>query len=214
MEDIIGEAQKLSADAQAKGTFNIVNVLLDRGYPTRKLVVCINEQAAYDYTVLRDEIDALEGAVTAGNADAVALQEELVERQGGLVKLMQDSAYTFHLMGFSEGLRNDIIDEAEKKFPVEFKENRDILGNVTDTERVPSPARDAMVTDRFWHEAIRKIVSPDGAVQENITVADVSAMRKILPLSAVTKINEAVEQLRIATSLFLLEVNEDFLAKP
>ena len=69
-------------------------------------------------------------------------------------------------------------------------------------------------TDYLWKEQIEKIENPDGEEQTQFSYTDVKTMRNSFPLSAIMKINEAIDKLRASTALFVMETNEDFLAKP
>jgi len=45
--------------AKARGTFNIVNVLAERAYPKSSIVIHLDEQSAYDASVIKEELDEL-----------------------------------------------------------------------------------------------------------------------------------------------------------
>ena len=58
-----------------------------------------------------------------------------------------------------------------------------------------------------------KITAPDGSEQDGISVEDASELRRSLPIASASKITDAIEKMRVATAVFMLSVDEDFLAK-
>jgi hypothetical protein len=218
MDDkIIEQAAALSKAASAQGTFNIVNVLAERGYPREEVKVFLDEQTAYALVRTDKQIDDLEENASSDveefAAEAQAEQAMLVDYRTKLFEKLQESLYVFHIVGIAEGVREKLITESFEKFPQEFNEDRNIMGEVTRTPK-ENVERDTYITSLIWQKSIEKIVSPDGSVQQGVTHEDVAAMAESLPVSAATKITNSIDKLRLSTALFLLEVNEDFLAKP
>jgi hypothetical protein len=200
-DDIMEPVEK----AKAKGTFNIVNVLRDRGYPEVNVVVYIDETTAYSASVIKQNI-----SVAAEGEDVSALQDE----HDALVEKLRESAITFYLKGISESARDSMLKQAKKKYPVEFnKDMNPITGEWVKDEK-ESQERDELFTDLLWHGSIVKIEDAEGNVQENLGYTDVRDMRSMLPLAAGAKVTDAINKLRVSTAVFMHEVGEDFLAKP
>ena len=127
------------------------------------------------------------------------------------------SQYNVYLMGISEVKREELYREAVKKYPIQYEVNNDLsslLATNKGREEKPSPERDALFTDYLWKEQIEKIENPDGEEQTEFSYTDIKTMRNSFPLSAIMKINEAIDKLRASTALFTMETSEDFLAKP
>jgi hypothetical protein len=78
---------------------------------------------------------------------------------------------------------------------------------------IQNPDRDRYFTGLLWQAHIKKIVDPQGNEQEGITVEDAFELRRSLPLASIGKITEAIEKMRAATAVFMMTVDEDFLAK-
>lgn len=216
-ENIIEQAAVLSKAASAQGTFNIVNVLAERGYPREEVKVFLDEETAYALVRTDKKIDDLEENASSDveefALEAQAEQARLIDYRAKLFEKLQESLYVFHIVGMPEGVRDKLIAESFEKFPQEMIEDKNIMGEVTRTPK-ENVDRDFYVTSLMWQKSIEKIVAPDGSVQQGVTHEDVTEMAQSLPVSATTKITNSIDKLRLSTAMFLLEVNEDFLAKP
>jgi hypothetical protein len=210
------EIQEIVEEAKSPKTFSIINVLTERAYPKTKVSVSLDEATAYDAAVIKERIDELarkDSSVSSVTREISELNEQLSE----LVEKMAKSTYTFHVRGISEGKREEILAKARKKYPVEYEAKNDIasiLSNNGERTEKPSPERDSLFTDLLWAEHLEMIEDPDGNIQEVIGYTDVRTLRHNLPLSALAKINSAIERVRTATAVFMMETGEDFLAKP
>lgn len=213
----IQEVIDLAKSASARGTFSISEALLERAYPVDEVKVYLDEQTAYAIVRIDEQIDELEDDASSSVEDiadaAQKQQADLIDRRKELYEKLQNSLYVFHVMGLPEGARQEILEKAFEQYPQEWIEDKNVLGEVKRTEK-ENPERDNLFTMLLWEKSISKIVSPDGAEQVGVTDDDIKVMRKVMPVSAVTKINNSIDKLRVATAMFLLEVNEDFLAKP
>lgn len=108
----------------------------------------------------------------------------------------------------------ELYKQAKKKYPVEYEKDIDIsTGKMEKTEK-ESPERDALYTDLLWEAYIRKIVNANGDEQVGVSYSDVRVMRDNMPISSTARLNESIEKLRVASAVFMLETDEDFLAKP
>ncbi len=211
----------IEAVEQAKkpGKFKILDVLQDRGYPTEQVEVFLDEAVAYAASDLDDAIKELDRQLDreAGNNDAVddlmKRRDEVLDRKEKLVEEMGGARYVFHLMGISEGKRQDLYDRAVGQFPIEYERDRNAFTGESDKKEIDNQERDRFFTTLLWEAHVTKIVAPDGSVQEGINFDEALELRRVLPLAATGAITEGIEKMRTATALFMMSVNEDFLAK-
>ena len=198
--------EELVTEATKPGKFSIVNAIKNRAYPTDTVDVFLDEQTAYLAAGVKAKIKIIADEVSE---ERVLLQVEL----DLLTKKLKESTVTFTISGISEGSREKMLTRAKEIFPIEVKRDLNPLsGGFTETE-IPNDERDANFTDALWQSHIIKIQSASGDVQTVITNNDVAVMRSSLPIAAVGKITEAIEKLRLASAVFMMETNEDFLAK-
>lgn len=209
-EEIIEQAVKLANEAKAPGVFNILNVLKERAYPKEEISIYLDEQVAYDASVLGEKIDELSKSSDVAHQKKV---DELIAQRDVLIKRIEESKYTFFITGLSEGMRSDIQEQSLEKFPLEYEENKNPFTGEMTKKEIESKERDRYFTLLLWHSSIQKIVAPDGSVQENVTMEDVTQLRDLLPLAGIGAITQSVEKLRTATAIFMMTVDEDFLAK-
>jgi len=205
--------------AKKPGTFSIVKVVKERGYPKDSVNVYLNEDLAYQVAQVNEAIDTIGKEMDTAGADPKVLNEfmsrrdAIFENRDALLAQMSAEKYVFHVKGMSEGQRQDLFDKAVEAYPIVIIQKLDqVTGEFGDVE-VESVERDRLFTTLLWEHSIEKIVTFDGDVQEGITEEDAWELRRSLPLAALTNITESIERLRIATSVFLLTVDEDFLAK-
>lgn len=213
------EIRETVEEAKSSKSFSIVNVLAERAYPRTQVSVVLDEGTAYEAALIKEEIEALEKKIGSKNSslEQKSKLEESHEELERLTSKMMESLYTFHIRGISEGKREEISKEARKKYPIEYDKNSEVsalLGNNNDPKEKASPERDNLFTDLLWKEHIEKIEDPEGSIQDTIAYNDIKALRTNLPLSALAKINNAIEKVRTATAVFMMETGEDFLAKP
>lgn len=198
------------ADAKAPGTFSILNVLEERAYPREDVVVFLDEQSAYAAAQLQERIDEL------GKSKSLDIQADidaLIVERDKLVEKLESQKYVFTIIGISEGLREDLMLEAAEKFPLEYSENKNPLTGEVKREEIENKERDRLFTNLLWHSQIEKIIATDGSMQDNVTIKDVEALRRQLPIAAIGAITQSIERLRVSTAVFMMSVNEDFLAK-
>lgn len=196
--------------AKAPGTFSIMNVLNERAYPHEDVVIFLDEQSAYEASILNDEIKKLGENSKTDNQDEI---DELIVKRDKIIEKLEQSKYVFLVNGISEGMREDLNEEAIKKFPIEYEETKNPISGEITRKEIDSKERNRYFTNLIWHTSIEKITAPDGSIQDNVTFDDVLALRKTLPLAAIGSLTQAIEKLRMSTALFMATVDEDFLAK-
>lgn len=205
------EIEALAATAMSPGVFNIVEAIKGRAYPSTKVDVFLDEDTAFRASEIQEQIQLLTN--TADDSDVIDEIDALKAELDVIVKEIEASKYVFLVGGISEGEREDLLNKAIEKFPIEYDESKNpFTGEVTKTE-AENKSRDRYFTSLLWGAQIRKITAPDGAEQVNIPIATIEELRRSLPIAAIAKINEAVEKVRVSTAVFMAKVNEDFLAK-
>jgi len=214
-EEIIESVEK----AKAPGTFNILEVLQNRGYPESTVEVYMDEASMYKISEIKERLEELDKAVSKKSETAKQKKEreDLLSEEDDLFAKLDASKFTVHLVGIPEGKREDLFRQSVKKYPIEYE----LQGGVTsllsgDQNKVEkeSPQRDALFTDYLWQAHIKKIVNPDGDEQTEFSYSTIRTMRETFPLGAMVRINSGIEKIRSATALFTVSTGEDFLAKP
>lgn len=204
--------EQLVEAAKAPTKFSIISVLQERAYPTEEVIVYLDEQTAYKAYAVEAELKA--------DKEKIDFDEELEKRisdnEAKLEKLMSkmaESRYVFTIKGIPEGKREELLLAAEAKFPVEYEEEKNPFTGETKRVEIENRERNRLFTNMLWSANIEKITAPDGAIQENISLEEISEIRAALPLAAIGALNESIEKIRAATAVFLYSVDEDFLAK-
>lgn len=214
----MSEVEKIVENAKKPGVFNIVDAVKGRGYPTTEITVFLDEDVAYMAAEIESEIKRLgtemdKVSETKELARMTKIYEEFVEKKDKIVQEMGGTRYTFHLRGISEGERSDLYDKAVELYPLKFENDRNPLTGESNKKEVESEPRNKYFTDMLWSAYIVKIVAPDNSEQVGISLEDAKELRRSLPIASASKITESIEKMRAATAIFMLSVNEDFLAK-
>lgn len=210
--------EEIVSDAKKPGTFNIINVLKEINHPTDTVNIYLDEQTAYDSSIIAERLKELEGFSSINGLDESdpEISEEIKAKKkelDSLVKKLEESKYIFTITGISEDKRKKLLDEAISVYPIEYEEKRTpITGEVAKVE-IESDDRDSLFTDKLWASHITKIEAPNGDVQDSLSEPDAKALRASLPIASVAAITSAIEKLRVSTAVFLSTVDEDFLAK-
>ena len=210
-QDILDSVEK----AKTPGTFKILDVIQGRGYPEQVVRIYLDEATAYQAALVKEELEELDGKPNSSINEKK--RADLIEKQEELIEELQKSMFTFHLRGISEAKREEIYNQAKKKYPIEYEKPSDLIaltGQKQERVEKESPERDTLFTELLWAESIQKIVSPEGDEQEGMTYSEVKQMRGLLPLASSAALNSAIEKLRVSSAIFMSQVNEDFLAKP
>ena len=214
----MSEIEDMVEAAKAPGKFNIVDALRDRAYPVDVVEVFIDEGAAFIAADIEDAIRKLGKKMdTEKNKDELdkllKKHDEFISKKEKLIEEMGGNRYLFHLQGISEGEREDIWRKSVERYPIKHDIDRNPLTGQTDRVEIESPDRDKFFTNFLWQTHIKKIVDPKGSVQDGITIEEAVELRRALPLASIGKITEAIEKMRSATAVFMMTVDEDFLAK-
>jgi len=214
----LSDIEEMVEEAKKPGKFNIVEAVKGRAYPKLDVEVFIDEDAAYVATQIESEIKKVTDEMDS-NSDNKELKkltesyEEFLAKKNEIIESMGGSRYVFHLQGISEGVRNDLYDKALEKFPMKYETDRNPLTGESTKKEIEDEKRNKYFTDMLWSSYILKITAPDGSEQDGISVEDASELRRSLPIASASKITDAIEKMRVATAVFMLSVDEDFLAK-
>lgn len=207
----------LVEEAKKPGKFNIVSVLKERAYPSIDVDVYLDESKAFEASQISEKIKDAELQVarkTGGPADAARKRVDGFKAELEAIKeSIADSKYVFTISGISEGKREEILNIAVAKYPIEYEESTSPISGEVTRKEIENEDRDKLFTNLLWREQIVKITAPNGDVQDGLTIEDVVELRSSLPIAGSGKINEAIEKVRIASAMFIMSVDEDFLAK-
>jgi hypothetical protein len=215
----LSDIQEMVEEAKRPGKFNIVDAVKGRSYPKSQIDVFIDEGVAFIAAELNDELAKIAELMDKKTLNKTSVdeilkkREEIMDQKDKLVEEMGGSRYVFHLTGISEGKRQDAYDKSLEKYPMEYEKSKNPFTGQAEKNEVESSERDRYFTSILWHYSIEKIVAPDGSEQDGISFEDAQELRRSLPLASNGAITEAIEKMRAATALFMMSVNEDFLAK-
>lgn len=216
----MSDIQEMVEEAKRPGKFNIVDAVKERAYPVDEIEIFIDENVAFKAAELDERINKIsesldkKKALSKNDMDKVLKQrDEILSEKEKLVEEMGGSRYVFHIMGISEGQRQDLFDKAMAKYPMKYDKGRNPFTGEAEKNEIEDPERDRFFTDLLWQAHIKKIIAPDGSEQDGISIEEATELRRNLPIASTTKITEAVQRIRTASALFMMTVNEDFLAK-
>lgn len=201
----VEKIQEVTDAAMKPGTFSIVDAIKERAYPSDDIAVFMDEASSYKAAELSKKLESLEPTTE----DYINTQKQLDE----VLEFIEKSKYVFTITGISEGKREELYELTLKKFPMEYKEEKNVLTGETKKVEIETPERDSLFTTLLWSAYITKITNPEGAIQENLSPEDADELRKSLPIAVNGIINSAIQNMRAATALFMYKVDEDFLAK-
>lgn len=216
----MSDIEEMVEQAKKPGKFNIIDAIRDRAYPRDEIEVFLDEDVAFRASELDDAISSISKSLddkkdlNKKEIDAIlARRDEIIDNKQKLIEEMGGARYIFHITGIAEGKRQDLYDKAIQRFPIKHDSNRHPFTGELERTEIEDPNRDKFFTSLLWQAYISKIVSPDGEEQDSITFEDAIELRRSLPVAATARITEAIEKMRAATALFMMSVNEDFLAK-
>lgn len=206
-------------EAKKRGVFKIVDVVKERGYPKTTVDIYLDEAAAFmaadiDARVREVQNEMDKKALSPAELKKLnAKHEEFVAKRDEIIGSMSDQKYVFHITGIPEGKREVIYNKSYERYPAKHEVDRNPLTGEVTRKETESPERLKYFTTLLWEAHIEKIVSPEGDEQVGITAEEASELRQNLPLASISKITDAIDKIRASTALFMLSVNEDFLAK-
>ena len=201
----ISEVARQKAEAASKaGSFNFLDRLANRNYPTEDVQVYLDEAAGYRVQALAAEI-----ADEADDERLEQLEADLRLAQGEMLA----SRFVFHLEGISSDEYDDVVDAAREQFPIEYTETRNPLTFALERTPVENEERETFFRAHLWAKFIRSVEAPGGEVDDNITPAWCAQVQGLLPIMGALKIQTAIETLRMTTDWMDRIQDENFLAK-
>lgn len=210
-ENIIEAALETVEKARSQEVFNLLDVIRDEGFPKDIVSIVIDKRSAYEAYKLEEQLEEIMASDDeVKDSDVAPIREKIAS----LVKTIDASRHEVHLVGISEGKREELIEQSLEKFPRQYREKSGIIKGVSEEVEIDSPERDEYFTDLLWVNSIEKIVAPDGREQTHLTPETVRELRSELLLPVNAKITTAIEKLRIGTAAFIATTDEDFLVKP
>lgn len=196
--------EELARESMAKGTFSFVERLRGRGYPKDDVVVYLDDDLGYKIANLERAYEA------ALDADE---QKKIKQQILDLRDQAEPSKLVFKMQGISSKRYDELVDEANENFPVEYEESTDLMG-VKRKEEIPNPDRNEFFNVALWVEHILSIEDADGNQNtDTIDAALIKELRETAPLSAVARIAQTVDKLRVAVDWVDFLEDPDFLAK-
>ena len=199
------EIIELAEEAKKPGTFNIMNVIKDRAFPSQQVNIYLDEEAAYNASDANEKLKRIDPADKEYAAAEKALKELLAK--------LEESKYVFTIEGISESKREEISKLAAGKFPIEYREEKNVYTGETKREEIENQERNDLFTAMLWSAHIVKIVSPSGDIQQHLSAEECNELRGALPIASSALVNQAIEKIRAASAIFMMTVDEDFLAK-
>jgi hypothetical protein len=196
---------ELAEKAKKPGTFNIVSAIKHRGYPQDEVNIYLDEDTAFKAALVKDELSKIDEL----DSEYAATKKKLDD----LLLKLEESKYVFSIKGISEGKREEINKIATDKYPLEYREDKNVYTGEIKREEIDNVDRDNLFTSLLWSEHIDKIVAPNGDIQDKLMPEDALEIRNSLPIAATALINKSIENVRTATAVFMISVDEDFLAK-
>lgn len=199
------EIIELAEEAKKPGKFNIMNVIKDRAYPSQEVNIYLDEETAYLAS------DASENLKRTDPADKEYAAAE--KKLDTLLSKLEKSKYVFTIEGISEAKREEIMKLAAAKYPVEYREEKNVYTGEVKREEIESEERNDLFTAMLWSEHIVKIIAPDGSEQGHLSAEECNELRGALPIASSALVNRAIEKIRSSSAIFMMTVDEDFLAK-
>lgn len=202
------ESEAPAFEMPTKETFSFFEVLAERTYPTDKVTVFLDEQAAYDAHKLALEMDS---AKNPTNEDI----EEYTERIEALRYRINQSQYTFHLRGISDDHYADAKAVVDGRFKPKQKHRKRADGSL---EEFLTPD-DQMAYLRFLSALmislhVEQIVDPQGRINTAPSADEIAYFVDKAPSAATEALNAAVQALRVSSSEYERALDEGFFQKP
>lgn len=200
----IETARSIAEEHSKQGSFNFLDRLNNRNYPTEDVEIYLDEKAGHEIEKLQEKI------VLATKPEiGEALQAEIDE----IREQAKASRYIVHMQGISVELYDEIVDKSQEMYPLEHREYRDPLTAKLIREVVDNDDREQYFRTHLWAEFVRSVEDIDGNVDDNITPEFMAVFIGHAPIAAQVKVAAAVQSLRMVTAWMDEIQGEDFLAK-
>lgn len=185
-------------NALQKGTFNVLDAVKGRGYPTDKVTLYTAFDAEYEARSIEAKLEALSGK--KATKEVTAQRTELQSSLDACLQRIKDSALTFHLRGVSPSVHEALAREGDAHLANEENES------ITTDEQ-----RNEFVNNAVIAAHIVKVVNAEGAEDtEEWTGEKVAQIREIIPDGEMLKLLTKVAELSFEAAAFDKVVGPDF----
>ena len=206
MTDITETTKAVAEEHSKPGKFSFVDRVLGRNYPTKDVEVYLDEAAGHRIQELLNERQY----ISANDVDELERIDADLEKWR---KKAADSRYVIHMEGISVEEYDKVVDEANEQFPLEYRESRHPLTMELERTVVPNDDRDVFFRAQMWAKFIRSVEDAEGNIDDEITPQFVGVMCRALPLIAMLRIQQGVEELRMTSDWMDAIQTEDFFPK-
>lgn len=217
--DINEQAKAAATEASKPGKFSFLDRLAGRNYPKDEVVVYLDEEAGYNIQDIEDELDVKRKSVKLFEKDETLLANvkaeisKLEEQLEANREKAAQSRFVFHLEGIPTETYDAAIDYSQEQYPLEYREARNPVTFALERSVIENEERDQLFRTHLWAAFIRRVVDPEGNVDDNITPDWVAQLLNLLPVIGQIRIGMGVEKLRMTTDWMDKLQGEDFFPK-
>jgi hypothetical protein len=190
--DQVAETLAIVKEAQAKGVFNLSEVIKGRGFPTKDVTIYLDAEAAFDLAQINEELNSYLD---------VDYQKELEAKAKVLADKILKSALTFTMRGVSQKIVDKVMAEANEKYPRD-----DANGN--------NPEWVKFYVSSLVAQNIIRVTDAEGNIDEHLfTVEEMYALREDLTRDAWDVLADTMQKLTLASGYFEQLTDAGFLPK-
>lgn len=197
--------EQVAQEASQPGTFNFIDRVVNRNYPTKDVEVYLDEKAGHKIQELLNERELVGNDVE--KLERIDADLELWRKKAA------ESRYIFHLEGISVEEYDKTVDDSREQFPLEYRESRHPLTMELERSVVPNDDRETYFRTQLWSKYIRSVEDAQGNVDTNISPQFVGAAARALPVIALLRIQNGVEELRMTSEWMNHIQDADFFPK-
>lgn len=203
-EELSAEAKAVAEEHSKQGTFNFLDRLANRNYPTEDVEIYLDERTGHQIEKLSQDL------ILQKDPE----QREVIEKQiAHLSEKARASRYIVHLEGISTESYDSIVDAANEAYPLKYNEYHNPLTAQREREVIPDVNREQYFRTHLWAAFIKSFEDADGNIDDRISPEFVAYFLKVAPIAAQVRVGTAVEKLRMVTNWMDQIQGEDFLAK-
>jgi hypothetical protein len=194
-EKLTEETLQMVKEAQKPSTFNLAEVIKERGYPSKEVTIYTDAEAAFSLVEIEDKMNELKEP-----------DEELEKQAQELAERVQASKLTFVMRGVSQGVVGvveRIVEKADKLY------------------KKPEGDEDEYATDWFKYyitslvaSNVVKVIDSNGNVDEShFEYEEMLEIRNSLPSDSWGLLVSTMQKLTLATGYFKGLTDAGFLPK-
>lgn len=188
----VQETLTLVKEAQAKGVFNLSEVIKGRGFPTKDVTIYLDAESAFQLAEVDEEMNDFLEADYRAELDAKA--QELAAK-------IRKSALTFTMRGVSQKIVDKVMKEANEKHPRD-----DANGN--------NPEWVKFYVSSLVAQNIIRVTDAEGNVDEHLfTVEEIYSLREEITRDAWDVLADTMQKLTLASGYFEQLTDAGFLPK-